>query len=68
MNSIPNYDAWRLAREKQGYLKNLRSSYYMIQGLRPYRPEDVAYVEKIRKLMNKNTFLFDMDNLNLKKD
>ena len=45
-----------------------KAGYYMAKELQSYRPEDTAYLEKIRKLMNQNEFIFDMDNLNLKKN
>lgn len=66
MNSMPNYDDWRYARAEQNYQQNQRGSYYMVSGLRTYRPEDVDYIEKIKNLMNSNPFIFDMDKLNLK--
>ena len=68
MNATPNYDDWRRIREK--YMNNpvSRASHYMAMGLRTYRPEDTAYIDKIRDLMWQNPFIFDMDNLNLKKN
>ena len=68
MNSTPNYDDWRRARDKHTHQQTPKASLYMVSGLRTYRPEDTAYIEKIRKLMTSNPFIFNMDGLNLKKN
>ena len=67
MNSTPNYDDWRRIRDKHTHQQTPMASYYMVQGLRTYRPEDTAYIEKVRTLMKENPFIFEMDKLNLKK-
>ena len=68
MNATPNYNDWRRIRQNQNNSQMPRASHYMTMGLRTYRPEDTAYIEKIRNLMGKNPFIFDMDQLNLKKN
>lgn len=68
MNSTPNYDDWRRIRDKHTHQQTPNASYYMVQGLRTYRPEDTAYIEEIRNLMKENPFIFDMDKLNLEKN
>ena len=68
MNSTPNYEDWRYARNKHMSNQTPKAGYYMAKELQSYRPEDTAYLEKIRKLMNQNEFIFGMDNLNLKKN
>jgi len=68
MNSTPNYDDWRRIRDKHTHQQTPMASYYMVQGLRTYRPEDTAYIEKVRTLMKENPFVFEIDKLNLKKN
>ena len=68
MNATPNYDDWRWARDKHTHRQTPRASLYMVSGLQTYRPEDTAYIEKIRNLMTLNPFIFKMDELNLKKN
>ena len=68
MNATPNYDDWRHLRAMKNYQQTPKATYQLIRGLRTYRPEDTEYIEKIRKLLDKNKFIFDMDNLNLKKN
>lgn len=67
MNATPNYDDWRRIREKYINSQAPRASHHIAGGLRTYRPEDPVYIEKIRRLMWDNPFIFDMDTLNLKK-
>ena len=40
-----------------------RASFYMIQSLRSYMPEDVYYIEKLKKVLNGNKFLYDYDDV-----
>ena len=67
MNATPNYDDWRRIRNKHTHQQTPDASYYMAGGLRTYKPEDAAYIEKIRTLMKENPFIFRMDKMNLKK-
>ncbi|MGN0919172.1 MAG: hypothetical protein ACI4OR_00190 [Alphaproteobacteria bacterium] len=68
MNATPNYDDWRRIRNKHTHQQTPKGASYMAGGLRTYRPEDTAYIEKIRILMKDNPFIFSMDKLNLKKN
>jgi len=61
MNATPNYTDWRMERMKNNTQMNRQASMRMAQGLRTYQPEDVNYVDKIRKLMHKNLFIFNLD-------
>ena len=68
MNSTPNYEDWHYLRAQQNQRQTPKGSLYIAGGLRTYRPEDITYIEKVRKVLTENPFLFDMDNLNLKKN
>ncbi len=61
MNSTPNYDMWRKQRVRQTYKQTPQASFHMIQSLRTYMPEDVYYLEKLKKVINENKFLYQYD-------
>lgn len=63
MNSTPNYDMWRKQRARQTYNQTPQASFHMIQALRAYMPEDVYYLEKLKKVINQNKFLYDYDDV-----
>lgn len=67
MNSTPNYDTWRKQRIQQTYKQKERASFHMIQALRAYMPEDVYYIEKLKKVINENKFLYNYDNSTFQK-
>ena len=68
MNSTPNYDSWRSMRVLKNYQQTPQITYHLASELLTYRPEDVEYLEKLRKLLDKEKFIFGIDNLNLKKN
>ena len=63
MNSTPNYDMWRKQRARQTYNQTPQASFHMIQALRAYMPEDVYYLEKLKKVINQNQILYDYDDV-----
>ena len=67
MNATPNYDMWRKQRASQGYDQAPRTSFHIIQSLRTYMPEDVFYLEKLKKIINENKFLYKYDNTTFQK-
>ena len=68
MNSTPNYDDFHRLRAKHTQKQTSRPSLYIAQGLRTYRPEDTAYIDKVKRVLTTHPFLFKTDDLNLKKD
>lgn len=62
MNATPDYDLWRKQRMKLASTPNKNSSFQIIQSLRSYMPEDVYYLEKLKKLINENRFIYKYDN------
>ena len=68
MNSTPNYEDWHRLRAKHTQEQTPRASLYIAGGLRTYRPEDTAYIEKVKRILTTHPFLFNMDHFNLKKN
>ena len=68
MNSTPNYEDFHRLRAKYIQKQTPKGSFYMAQGLRTYRPENTSYIEKIRHLMGENSFVFQMDKINFKRN
>lgn len=68
MNATPNYDSWRSMRALKTYQQTPQMTYHLATELNTYRPEDVEYLEKLRKLLDAEKFIFGMDDLNLKKN
>ena len=68
MNATPNYDSWRSMRALKTYQQTPQITYHLATELNTYRPEDVEYLEKLRKLLDEEKFIFGMDDLNLKKN
>ena len=63
MNATPDYELWRNQRTKTTIKPTSKASFYMIQALRSYMPEDVYYLEKLKKIINNNKFLYNYDNV-----
>ena len=68
MNATPNYDAWRSMRALKSYQQTPSATFQLVSDLRTYRPEDTEYLEKLRMLLEKEKFIYSMDDLNLKKN
>lgn len=63
MNSVSNYDEFRRIRMQYNTEKRSKAPFYMVQGLRTYLPEVVDYVDQVKSLMNKNQFLYTLDEV-----
>lgn len=61
MNATPNYDLWRKQRTNLTYNQTPHATFHMIQSLRTYMPENIRYVDDLKKLLNDNKFLYAYD-------